>query len=591
MTDRPPGSGAAFFPATGAWRRAARQLQLAHGLASRTGRRDINQDAVGWYAGDDAERVTHGAVAMLADGMGGVNGGGLAATLACHSFVEAYYGLSPTLGVALAGHRAMSSFNRWLYAVARADAALAGAGCTFTALVFKGRTAHLLHVGDTRAWHWRDGRLTQLSTDHQPPGFPDTHILTRAIGLEGELRLDHASIALEPDDRLLLTSDGVHGVVTAQALAEELDRHRPADLTAAAIADLALAIGSADNASAVVVDIVALPDPDHAGLVALAADLPVYPPPRVGDVIDGLRLERQLSEGEQTHAFVARRLTSGERFVAKFPCPGRTGERGAREAFVRERMIAARMDSPYVARIIALPPENQSQVYTLMPWYEGETLEARLRRGLPGIAEGLAIATRLASGIIALHRLGVIHRDIKPDNVLVEQDGGVRLIDFGVARIPQMEDAGQDEAAGDVPGSHGYLAPELYRGERGDEASDQFAFGVTLYRIFTGHIPFTDLQKLQTPGYDSPADPASLRPDLPAWLALALRRAVQVNADDRYCDMIELLQALERGTARTRQGPASRRRPLSLIERKPVLVWQMVALLLALALIGALMRH
>jgi serine/threonine protein kinase len=219
----------------------------------------------------------------------------------------------------------------------------------------------------------------------------------------------------------------------------------------------------------------------------------------------------------------------------------------------------------------------QSRVYTLMSWYEGETLEARLRRGLPSIAEGLAIATRLARGIIALHRLGVIHRDIKPDNVLVEKkDGGVRLIDFGVARIPQMEDA----EMGDVPGSHGYLAPELYRGERGDEASDQFAFGVTLYRIFTGHIPFTDLQRLQRPGYDSPADPASLRPDLPAWLAVALRRSVQVNADDRYSDMIELVQVLESGTARA----ASRRRPLSLFERKPVLVWQLLSLVLVLAL-------
>lgn len=566
-----------------AWLRGAQRLLLAHGIASRTGCRDVNQDVVGWHEGDDVERVTHGIVAMLADGMGGTKGGGLAATLACGSFVDGYYSISPTLGVAVAAHRAMASFNRWLHAMARSDPALAGAGCTFTALVFRARIAHLLHIGDSRAWHWRDGQLTQLSIDHKPTGFPDTHSLTRAVGLEPDLRLDHATIVLEADDRLLLTSDGIHDVVSAQALAMELDRRHPADRTATAIVELALAVGSTDNASAIVIDVLALPAPDQAGLVALAADLPVLSAPRVGEVIDGLRLERQLSAGNQTRAFLARRRDSGEQFVAKFPCPEHIGELAAREAFVRERMIAARIDSPFVARIIALPVATQSRVYTLMPWYDGETLEARLRSGLPDITAGLAIATRLARGVIALHRIGVIHRDIKPDNVLVEKTGGVRLIDFGVARIPQMEDADTDQ----VPGTHGFLAPELYRGERGSEASDQFAFGVTLYRIFTGYIPFTDLQTLQHPGYDSPADPASLRPDLPAWLALALRRSVQVKADERFSDMIELLQVLERGTTRT----ASRRPSLSLFERKPVRLWQLLSLLLGIALVAALLRR
>lgn len=564
------------------WTHGAQPLRLAHGLASRTGRRQVNQDVVAWHEGSLAECVTHGAAAMLADGMGGTQAGGLAATLACHSFIDGYYALSPTLGVAVAAHRAMAGFNRWLHAQARADPALAGAGCTFTALVCKGRVAHLLHVGDSRAWHWRDGRLIQISVDHHPPGSADTYILTRAIGLEPELRLDHAIITLQPDDRLLLTSDGVHGVVSVAALAVALDRPGSAEQAAAAIVDLALAVGADDNASAAVIQVVALPDPDQTGLAALAADLPVPPAPRTGETIDGLKLERQLSDGLQTRAFVARRLADGARFVAKFPCPEHTGESAARAAFVREQLIATRIDSPHVARIIALPAPQQSRVYTLMPWYDGETLEARLRRGLTGLTEGLAIARQLARGVIALHRLGVIHRDIKPDNVLVDRDGRVRLIDFGVALIPQLD----GEETGGVPGSHGYLAPELYRGDRGDAASDQFAFGATLYRIFTGDFPFADLQSLQTPGYDSPAAPAVLRPDLPAWLAPVLRRAVQVNPGDRYADMIELLQALDGGSARV----AARRRALSMYERRPVLVWQVLSLLLVLGLVAALLR-
>ncbi len=570
-------------PLATAWLAQSRKAVFAVGLASQAGRREANQDVVAWHEGDAIQKATHGAVALLADGMGGAKAGGLAAMLACESFIDAYFSQSPTLGVAIAAERALSSYNRWLHAMGLADPNMAGAGCTFTAVVLKGRMAHMLHVGDSRAWHFRDGRLHQMSVDHKPPGLADSPYLSRALGLEAEVRIDHALIPLEGHDRLLLTSDGVHGAITAQALEAVLNRRGPPARAAEEIVEMALAAGSTDNASAVVIDLVGLPSADEAGLAALAAGLAVPPAPQVGEVIDGLRLELQLSDGEQTRGFVARRIGSGERFVAKFPRPERTGERAAREAFVRERLIAALVDSPHIVRIIPLPPETQSRVYTLMPFYESETLEARLKRGPLGFAEGLESAVGLARGIIALHRMGIIHRDIKPENVLVEPGGRVRLIDFGVARIPQLE----DPANGDVPGSHGYLAPELYRGHRGDEASDQFAFGVTLYRIFTGQFPFTDLQALQRPGYDSPADPVALRPDMPAWLALAMRRSVQVEAADRFGDMTELLHVLERGSELAAPRPPS----LSFAQRNPVLLWRLVSLVLAVALLVSLLRR
>ena len=388
----------------------------------------------------------------------------------------------------------------------------------------------------------------------------------------------------------MLTSDGVHAVVATQALEDVLTMQGPPQRAAEAIVAAALAAGGEDNASALVIDVISLPPPDAAGLGALAAGLPVLPAPRVGEVIDGLKLERQLSDGEQTMAFVAHvvgggrlmatRMGDSERLVAKFPRPERTGEAAAREAFVRERLIGTLAHAPQLARIIAIPPDRQSRVYTLMPFYPGQSLETLLKRGPLDIAEGLRIAGALARGVIALHRLGIVHRDIKPDNVLIEPNGGVRLIDFGLARIAHLEDP-RDR---DVPGSHGYLAPELYRGERGDAASDQFAFGATLYRLFTGRLPFTDLQTLQRPGYDSPADPAELRADLPAWLSLALRRAVQVDPADRFSDMTELLLVLENGT--TWAAPRAPR--LSLAKRNPVLLWQLVSAGLAAALAAAL---
>jgi serine/threonine protein phosphatase PrpC/serine/threonine protein kinase len=563
------------------WVRPAGDLRLAIGLASKAGRRPDNQDFVLVNEATSAERITHGAVVALADGMGGTKGGRIAAELVCRSFIDAYYSLPATLGIAVAAERALSSFNSWLHGMAAVDAEMAGAATTFSALVLRGRFTHLIHVGDSRVWHLRDGAFDQISTDHNLSQPEHSHILYRAVGLEPTVRLDYAVRTLEPHDRLLLTSDGVHGVVSEQALGDLLSRRGPPDLDAAAIVDAAIATGSSDNVSAIVIDVVALPDPDHDGLAALAAGLPVLAPPSVGDSIDGFRIERQLAVGEQSRSFLARGGASGDdRFVLKFPRPDMLTEHGARESFVREMLIGARVDSPYVGEIIQLPPEGQSQVYTVAPFYEGKTLEAMLRRGPMSFAVGLAVAGKLARGVIALHRLGVIHRDIKPENVLVDDRGGVRLLDLGAARIPNIEDLPGVE----TPGTQGYLAPELFKGDRGTEASDQFALGVTLYRMFTNRFPFSDLQAFNRPGFDSPADPADRRGDMPAWLAYALRRAVQVRPEDRFGDVTELLHTLETGGAKATPRPAGR----ALTERNPVLLWQLIALGLGLALIAAL---
>jgi len=112
-------------------------LRIAVGLASRTGRRPDNQDFVAAYQATPAERVTHGAVAALADGVGGAKGGRIAAELVCRSFIDAYYSLPATLGVAIAADKALSAINRWLNGMAAADPAMEGAATTFSAAVLR----------------------------------------------------------------------------------------------------------------------------------------------------------------------------------------------------------------------------------------------------------------------------------------------------------------------------------------------------------------------------------------------------------------------------------------------------------------------
>src|SRR5277367_826511 len=128
------------------WMRPAGELKIAVGLASRTGLRPDNQDFVAAYQATPAERITHGAVAALADGVGGANGGRIAAELTCRSFIDAYYSLPATLGVAIAADKALRGVNRWLNGMASADPAMEGAATTFSAVVLRDRFVHVLHV-------------------------------------------------------------------------------------------------------------------------------------------------------------------------------------------------------------------------------------------------------------------------------------------------------------------------------------------------------------------------------------------------------------------------------------------------------------
>ena len=116
------------------------------------------------------------------------------------------------------------------------------------------------------------------------------------------------------------------------------------------------------------------------------------------------------------------------------------------------------------------------------------------------VEEGRNIAIKLARGTAALHRAGIIHRDIKPDNVILERDASLRLIDLGVVRVPGLEDFPPE----DVPGTPAYMAPEMFAGEPGNEATDIYALGVTMFRAFTGEFPYGNPDATSPPRRDRP---------------------------------------------------------------------------------------
>ncbi len=491
-------------------------VKASVGFVSETGPRQRNEDFAGAVFGPELPEPRRDVMAAIADGIGSTKGGREAAEIAVRGFLDGICDLPETMEVRRAAAIVLNALNGWIHSQGQRDPGLMGMGCTFTAMVLRGRIAHVLHVGDTRAYRLSRDRLTCLTADHvRQGGAGRSNILTRALGVETEVRLDYTSQPVAQHDRFLLCSDGVHGILAAETIAGIMRERVSSEDTARALVAAALEAGSTDNCTALVLDVVGLETAESAEIGANIAQLPLIPVPLGGETIDG---------------------------------PGR-----------------------------------QTSLYTVMPLYQGELLETRLaRRPALGLEEGRNIAIKLARAAAALHRAGIVHRDIKPDNVILEAQGALKLIDLGVVRVPGMEDAPPE----DTPGTVAYMAPEMFDGEPGNEATDIYALGVTMFRAFTGEFPYGNPDATSPPRRDRPTPLSALRLDLPAWLQAALGRAVAIDPMERFRDMAEFTVEMEAGPAR---APLAAPRPRTLYERNPLRFWQGVAALLAFALLLSLL--
>ncbi len=561
-------------------------VKVSVGFVSETGPRKRNEDFAGAVFGPELPEPRRDLVAAIADGIGSTKGGREAAEIAVRGFLDGFCDLPETMEVRRAAAIVLNALNGWIHSQGARDPGLSGMGCTFTALVLRGRIAHVLHVGDTRAYRLSRDRLSLLTTDHvRQGGTGRSNILTRALGVETEVRLDYTTQPVAPHDRFLLCSDGVHGSLAPEAIAGIMRERVSSEDTARALVAAALDAGSTDNCTALVLDVVGLETADATDIGAGIAQLPLVPVPQGGETVDGFVLKVLLSDGRYTRLFGAEDEVEGGEVALKFPKPLVASVDTYRTAFVREAWVGARVSSPWLGHVIELPPGRQTSLYTVMPLYQGELLETRLTRrpGL-GLEEGRNIAIKLARAAAALHRAGIIHRDIKPDNVILESGGSLKLIDFGVVRIPGLEEAPPE----DIPGTAAYMAPEMFEGEAGNEATDIYALGVTLFRAFSGEYPYGNPDAVSPPRRLRPTPLSALRPDLPAWLQAALSRAIAKDPAERFRDMAEFALEMEAGPAR---APLAAPRPQTLYERNPLRFWQGIAALLALALIVVLWRR
>ncbi len=246
--------------------------------------------------------------------------------------------------------------------------------------------------------------------------------------------------------------------------------------------------------------------------------------------------------------------SSLNRFVAiKILAPQWAADPGARRRFTREARSAAAISHPHVVTIHAVG-EWKGRPYLVMEYIPGSTLEERLEEGgPPPLAEILTIAIQVASGLAAAHAQGLIHRDVKPANILLEGNlTRVRLVDFGLARA---RDDAQLTQQGTLAGTPRYMAPEQARGETLDSRSDLFSLGGVIHALCTGEPPFRGNsipEVLRRVCDESPPSPRRINPEVPEWLVAIIGRLLAKRPDQRFDTATEVAERLERHLARLR---------------------------------------
>ncbi|MBL8435459.1 MAG: bifunctional protein-serine/threonine kinase/phosphatase [Zoogloea sp.] len=554
--------------------------QISLGHSSLTGPRPRNEDFCGAATPEGPELDAKGILAAVADGVGGHANGREAAEYTVRGLLSDYYATPDTWAVNKSLDTVIGALNRWLVAHAARTRESAGMATTLSAIVLRGRRYYLAHVGDSRIYRLRGGRLEQLSTDHVWEHPELKNVLSRAVGLDAHLSVDYADGELEAGDVFALMSDGVWGQLGDRKIADILKSEAGPQAAASRLAMTAEGGGSQDNCTALVLRVDALPADRLRDNVARLRQLPLPPRLKPGQQLDGLTVDALLHESMVTLLYRVR--DDRDRACVLKTLRPEHDDPEAAAALAHEEWLARRVNDAWFPQVI--PHPQRSHLYYLMSWHDGATLKARLDNGHRfGSGEVAELGTRILKGLAALHRLSIVHRDIKPDNLHVDAEGRLRILDLGVAAADSQHDGQKFEEINN-PGTPSYMAPELHaaRPEPASPQTDLYAVGVTLYQLLTRKYPYGEIEPFQTPKFGDPVPPTRYRPDIPAWLESVLLKAVAREPRARFETAEEFLLALERGAHRPLVVP--RKSPL--LERDPQLGLKLVA---ALSLVANLL--
>ena len=265
-----------------------------------------------------------------------------------------------------------------------------------------------------------------------------------------------------------------------------------------------------------------------------------------GETIAHYRVLERLGAGGMGVVYKAED-TKLKRLVAlKFLPPELTRNEEAKRRFMREAQAASALDHPNICTVHGIEETGDGQLFICMAHYTGGTLRKKMSEEKPEIAECLAWAGQVAQGLIAAHENGIVHRDLKPANIILTKDGVVKIVDFGLAKLVG---ASRLTKTGASMGTLSYMSPEQAKGQEVDHRTDVWSFGVILYEMIAGRLPFhaeQELAMLYAIANEKPAPFPKLTPPIPIELERLIEKAMQKEASRRFDSMRELFEALQK---------------------------------------------
>lgn len=572
-------------------------LQVSIGQHSDKGRKDTNQDFHGACIPEGSQLEIKGVAVAIADGISSSDVSHIASQTTVKTFLEDYYCTSDAWTVKSSAARVLSAANSWLYSqTQRSDYRFdkdRGYVCTFSALILHSNTAHLFHIGDSRIYRLNEQDLQQLTDDHRvwasgesvSEGACRQSYLSRAMGVEPYCELDYQALRVSCGDVFILATDGVYEFVDAGFIAACVaEQGNDLDAAAAHIVEQAYQQGSGDNLSVQIVRIDQLPEQNASEVQRQIEELPFPPELDARMAFDGYTIIRQVHASSRSHVFLAKDEATDTQVILKTPSVDLRADPDYLERFLMEEWIARRINSVHVLKS-SLQQRKRNYIYTVTEFIEGQTLAQWLiDNPKPDLETVRGIIEQVAKGLRAFHRMEMLHQDLKPDNIMIDQNGTVKIIDFGSTRVAGLLERMVDVEQHQLLGTALYSGPEYFIGEPGSARSDQFSLGVLTYYLLSGRFPYgTKVAGAKSRAAQRRLQYTSVLDDereIPAWVDEALKKAVHVDPYKRYEAISEFLTDLRRPS----QAFLNKTRP-PLMERDPVVFWQSVSAVLALIVI------
>jgi len=540
-------------------------LSITAGHYSQTGRKAKNQDAIGVSAPKEPLLTSKGIVAVIADGVSSSEAGGEASEYSVKSFLGDYFSTPESWTVKTAGQKILMALNRWLYGQGQhIYGTHKGLVTTFSALVIKSRKAHLFHVGDTRIYRLRNKVLECFTTDHRVIISPEKEYLSRAMGIELHVDIDYRTVSVEADDYFIFSTDGVHEYIKSKDIVRNV-LENPEDLNKASqlLTDLAYQNNSPDNLTVQIVRIDSVPTQDVNDFYQKLTELPFPPPLSVGMSLDGYKILREIHASNRSQLYLALDEETQKEVVLKTPSMNFEDDPVYIDLFLHEEWIGKRMKHPHVMKVYEHARHRQC-LYYVSEYVEGQNLRQWMDDNPePALSEVRHIIEQIAVGLRAFHRMEMIHQDLKPENIMLDRYGTVKIIDFGSTKIAGLEEITTPIERISMLGTKNYTAPEYLLGYTGSIQADIFSLGVITYEILTGKLPYGEAKIGQAPRKMNYVSACHYKPSLPVWVDYALQIAVHPNPEKRYRTLSKFIHDLSH--------PA---RTVPMLVRNPVSFWR-----------------